>query len=325
MTAPISRLSNSFTMANAIVDLDLRHMSGNALKCYVVIVRKTTGWNKVTDRISIRQFMDFSGIERRETVSKALRELEAMGLIVRHERSGKITEYSLNFEEPTHTDEPSHPEKPTHPEKPSDTHTDKPSDTPPKKPYTTKDTVTKDTVTKDTRLGARATADDDQPKFSDLPPEPPPPAKPKRQSREEAFVAFVVERGVDEETARCWWQYRDGKPMTSKAWERHCAQADAAGISPQAAADYTAGRGWAGFYANSYLREMEELAQIRQRRSAPQGRVFDQAGNPQGEIVPVGMLDAFGGVVLPVGRMSKMSQGLAALEEMKAKIDRGEI
>ena len=132
MTAPVSRLSNSFTMANAIVDLDLRHMSGNALKCYVVIVRKTTGWNKVTDRISIRQFMDFSGIERRETVSKALRELEAMGLIVRHERSGRITEYSLNFEEPTHTDKPPYPDEPTHPDKPSDTHTDKPSDSPPK-------------------------------------------------------------------------------------------------------------------------------------------------------------------------------------------------
>ena len=156
-------------------------------------------------------------------------------------------------------------------------------------------------------VSARATAAP-SPEIPDLPPEPPPPAKPKRQSREEAFVAFVVERGVDEETARCWWQYRDGKPMTSKAWERHCAQADAAGISPQAAADYTAGRGWAGFYANSYLREMEELAQIRQRRSAPQGRVFDQAGNPQGGIVQAGM---------PQGRTSQMSKGLAIIEQFK--------
>lgn len=150
----------------------------------------------------------------------------------------------------------------------------------------------------------------------------PPPAKPKRQSREEAFVAFVVERGVDEETARCWWQYRDGKPMTSKAWQRHCAQADAAGISPQAAADYTAGREWRAFYADGYLREMADT-ELARRQSAPQGRVFDQAGNPQGGIVPAGMLDTFGG--LPAGRTSKMSQGLAALEELKAKIDRGEI
>ena len=139
-------------------------------------------------------------------------------------------------------------------------------------------------------------------------PSPPPHAKPKRQSREEVFVAFVVGQGVDEETARCWWQYRDGKPMTSKAWERHCAQAEAAGITPQAAADYTAGRGWAGFYANSYLREMEELAQIRQRRSASQGHVFDQAGNPQGGIVQAGM---------PQGRTSQMSKGLAIIEQFK--------
>ena len=229
MTAPVSRLSNSFTMANAIVDLDLRHMSGNALKCYVVIVRKTTGWNKVTDRISIRQFMDFSGIERRETVSKALRELEAMGLIVRHERSGRITEYSLNFEEPTHTDKPPYPDEPTHSDKPSDTHTDKPSDTPPKKPYTTKDTVTKPTVTKDTRLGARATADDDQPKFSDPPPKPPPHAKPKRKQPlpddfavTDTMRAWVAAQGFSfalqgEHERFCdYWRGR-GEPM--KDWE----------------------------------------------------------------------------------------------------------
>ena len=140
-------------------------------------------------------------------------------------------------------------------------------------------------------------------------PDPPPelPAKPKRQSREEAFVAFVVERGVDEETARCWWQYRDGKPMTSKAWERHCAQAEAAGITPQAAADYTAGREWRAFYADGYLREMADT-ELARRQSAPQSRVFDQAGNPQDGIVPAGM---------PQGRTSQMSKGLAIIEQFK--------
>ena len=172
-------------------------------------------------------------------------------------------------------------------------------------------------------VSTRATAAS-SPEFPDPPPEPSPHAKPKRQSREEAFVAFVAERGVDEETARCWWQYRDGKPMTSKAWERHCAQAKAAGITPQAAADYTAGREWRAFYADGYLREMADT-ELARRQSAPipQGRVFDQAGNTQGGIVPAGMPATFGG--LPAGRTSKMSQGLAALEEMKAKIDRGEI
>ena len=155
-------------------------------------------------------------------------------------------------------------------------------------------------------VSARATAAP-SPEIPDPPPEPPPHAKPKRQSREEAFVAFVVERGVDEETARCWWQYRDGKPMTSKAWERHCAQADAAGISPQAAADYTAGREWRAFYADGYLREKADT-ELARRQSAPQGRVFDQAGNPQGGIVTAGM---------PQGRTSQMSKGLAIIEQFK--------
>lgn len=155
-------------------------------------------------------------------------------------------------------------------------------------------------------VSARATIAP-SPEFPDPPPEPPPHAKPKRQSREEAFVAFVVERGVDEETARCWWQYRDGKPMTSKAWERHCAQADAAGISPQAAADYTAGREWRAFYADGYLREMTDT-ELARRQSAPQSRVFDQAGNPQGGIVQAGM---------PQGRTSQMSKGLAIIEQFK--------
>lgn len=254
MTAPVSRLSNSFTMANAIVDLDLRHMSGNALKCYVVIVRKTTGWNKVTDRISIRQFMDFSGIERRETVSKALRELEAMGLIVRHERSGRITEYSLNFEEPTHTDKPPYPDEPTHPDKPSDTHTDKPSDTPPKKPYTTKDTVTKPTVTKDTRLGARATADDDQPKFSDPPPEPPPHARPKR--KQPLPDDFTVT-----DTMRAWFAAQGFSFALQGEHERFC--------------DYWRGRGepmkdWEAVWRN-WMRKAADFAKPKPQAQRPSG------------------------------------------------------
>ena len=254
MTAPVSRLSNSFTMANAIVDLDLRHMSGNALKCYVVIVRKTTGWNKVTDRISIRQFMDFSGIERRETVSKALRELEAMGLIVRHERSGRITEYSLNFEEPTHTDKPPYPDEPTHSDKPSDTHTDKPSDTPPKKPYTTKDTVTKPTVTKDTRLGARATADDDQPKFSDPPPKPPPHAKPKR--KQPLPDDFTVT-----DTMRAWFAAQGFSFALQGEHERFC--------------DYWRGRGepmkdWEAVWRN-WMRKAADFAKPKPQAQRPSG------------------------------------------------------
>lgn len=167
----MSRISNSFTVANAIVDLDLRNMSGNALKCYVVIVRKTTGWNKTSDRISISQFQEFAGIAKRDTVGKALRELEEMGLIIRHEKIGKITEYSLNFDEPTHPEKRGDPEEGGNPNQRGMTHPEKRGDTHPDKRGTTKDTMTKDTFNKDTSLsGGDAHAREDAPNDESAPP-----------------------------------------------------------------------------------------------------------------------------------------------------------
>ena len=314
----MSRISNSFTIANAIVDLDLRRMSGNALKCYVVIVRKTTGWNKSSDRISIRQFQELAGIAKRDTVGKALRELEEMGLIIRHESYGKITTYSLNFDEPspssddhTHPDKRGYPDEWGRPDKRGMTHPDERGDTHPDKRGTTKDTMTKDTSNKGSVC-------------ADAPPAPAEPdkPKPKRQSKADEFVAFVVARGVVEATARDWWQYRAGKPMTESAWQRHCTQAEAAGISVQEAAAFAAGKEWRAFYAEGYQREQVDLALA--RGQPPQsGRTFDQTGR---EVSPAGVpgmpVAGFGG---QSQRTSKMAQGISLLEELKDEIRRGEV
>ena len=156
------------------------------------------------------------------------------------------------------------------------------------------------------------------------PPEPEPP-KPKRRSKADEFVAFVVARGVDEATARDWWQYRAGKPMTESAWQRHCTQAEAAGISVQEASAFAAGKEWRAFYAEGYQREQSDLALARQvgQPFAVQGRTFDQQGR---EVVqPSGVPSGFGAATMPPQRTSKVAQGIAVLEEMKEKIRRGEI
>ena len=156
------------------------------------------------------------------------------------------------------------------------------------------------------------------------PAEPEPP-KPKRRSKADEFVAFVVARGVDEATARDWWQYRAGKPMTESAWQRHCAQAEAAGISVQEAAAFAAGKEWRAFYAEGYQREQSDLALARQvgQPFAVQGRTFDQQGR---EVVqPAGVPSGFGAATMPPQRTSKVAMGIAVLEEMKEKIRRGEI
>ena len=156
------------------------------------------------------------------------------------------------------------------------------------------------------------------------PPEPEPP-KPKRQSKADEFVAFVVARGVMEATARDWWQYRAGKPMTESAWQRHCTQAEAAGISVQEAAAFAAGKEWRAFYAEGYQREQSDLELARQvgQPFAVQGRTFDQTGR---EVSPAGVpgmpVAGFGG---QSQRTSKMAQGISLLEELKDEIRRGEV
>lgn len=151
--------------------------------------------------------------------------------------------------------------------------------------------------------------------------DPAPPPKPKRQSKADEFVAFVTARGVSEATARDWWQYRAGKPMTESAWQRHCTQAEAAGISVQEAAAFAAGKEWRAFYAEGYQREQVDLA-LAHGQPPQSGRTFDQTGREVSPGAGVPMTGGFGG---QPQRTSKVAMGIAVLEEMKEKIRRGEI
>ena len=146
-------------------------------------------------------------------------------------------------------------------------------------------------------------------------PSPPPPAKPERFDP----MLALREHGVDEQLAADWLTVRRQKraPLTQTALDGLVREAMTAGIPVARAVRICVERGWVGFKAAWAWQD--DVPQ------QPQGRVFDQAGIPQGGTVPVGMPATFGGVAMPAGRTSKMSQGLAALEEMKAKIDRGEI
>lgn len=149
---------------------------------------------------------------------------------------------------------------------------------------------------------------------ADAPPAPDPePPKPKRRTKADEFVAFVVARGVSEATARDWWQYRAGKPMTESAWQRHCTQAEAAGISVQEAAAFAAGKEWRAFYADGYQREQSDLALARQvgQPFAGQGRTFDQTGREVSPGAGVPGMPMAGGA--PKGG-SAISRGLAILD-----------
>ena len=88
-------IPNSFQIANAVIDEYLSQMSGNAWKCYGLIVRKTRGWQKTHDSLSISQIQKFTGIKKEETVQKAINELVDLGLIGKQSRIGLPNEYFL--------------------------------------------------------------------------------------------------------------------------------------------------------------------------------------------------------------------------------------
>lgn len=74
-------IPNSFQVPNAFVDAALCQLSPNAVKVYLVVVRKTRGWQKESDKISYSQLKTMSGIGSYTTIEKAVSELETLGLV----------------------------------------------------------------------------------------------------------------------------------------------------------------------------------------------------------------------------------------------------
>jgi hypothetical protein len=88
-------IPNSFQIPNAFVDEVMFALSGNAVKAYLLVARKTTGWQKESDFISIEQFKQFTGINRNKTIYEILKELEEVGLIRTVKTAGRTTEFYL--------------------------------------------------------------------------------------------------------------------------------------------------------------------------------------------------------------------------------------
>lgn len=84
---------NSFQIANAFVDDAMNKISDASVRIYVLIVRKTRGWTKESDALSLRHLEKLSK-KSRPTVCKCLSELEEVGLIKKHHQSKYGNVYS---------------------------------------------------------------------------------------------------------------------------------------------------------------------------------------------------------------------------------------
>ncbi|ENW5421864.1 hypothetical protein F2V99_002135 [Neisseria gonorrhoeae] len=273
-------IPNSFQIANAVVDDFLCRMSGNAWKCYAVIVRKTTGWQKEIDYISVSQFKNLTGIKTDVTVADALKELVELNLIASVKRHGQVTGYRINMPEPSPenggTPPPENGGTPppenggTPPPENGGTATPKnwvhpKNGTTPKNwgvlppenggtttsknwgstKHTTKPTNTKHSIS------ASAAAD------APLSAEPPesgkraPAAKAKKTGRHETELSLLADYGITGQVAADFLQVRKAKrqPLTETAMRLIAADAEKCGMTALQAAEYAIASGWGSFRA----------------------------------------------------------------------------
>lgn len=248
-------IPNSFQIANAVVDDLLCLMSGNAWKCYAVIVRKTTGWQKEMDYISVSQFKTLTGIKKDETVTDALKELEELNLIASVKQRGKVTGYRLNMPElpPENggTTTPKnwvHPKMGTTPKNWGVLPPENGGTTTPEKGGSTKHT-TKPTNTKHT-ISASAAADAHTP--ADHPENGERAATVKaKPTKHETELALLAAHGITGQVAADFLQVRKAKrqPLTETAVKLIAADAEKCGMTALQAVEYAIGNGWASFRA----------------------------------------------------------------------------
>lgn len=88
-------IPNAFQIPNSVIDELMAEMSGVELKCYLFVIRKTKGWNKEYDAISLTQFIKFTGAGKTAVVD-ALKNLVELGLLVKKTGVKNTSVYAIN-------------------------------------------------------------------------------------------------------------------------------------------------------------------------------------------------------------------------------------
>lgn len=99
-------IPNAFQIPNSVIDELLAKLTCAELKCYLFVVRKTKGWNKESDNISVSQFMEVTGLSNRSVIT-ACESLVEMGLLERSGGERKLNTYSVKAFEISPTGEKS--------------------------------------------------------------------------------------------------------------------------------------------------------------------------------------------------------------------------
>ena len=229
-------IPNSFQIANSVIDEYLSKISGNAWKCYVLIVRKTRGWQKTHDSLSISQIQKATGIKSEETVEKAINELIELGLIGKQSRVGLPNVYFLISDPKKGVTPPPKngvPQKNAPPPKNGGGPPPKNGGGPPQKNGGHINTKYKKQISTnvDINTAHEKTA--------------------KKPTKHEADLALLAEHGIAGQIAEDFLTIRKAKrqPLTETAVRLIAADAEKCGMTALQAVEYAISNGWGSFRA----------------------------------------------------------------------------
>lgn len=230
-------IPNSFQVANSVVDEYLSEMSGNAWKCYILIVRKTRGWQKTHDSLSISQIQKFTGIRKEETVQKAINELIDLGLIGKQSRIGLPNEYFLISDPKKGVTPP--PKNGAPPE----------NGVPPKKGVTP---PPKMGVGPPPKKGGHINTKNKKQISTNVDINTAHGKTAKKPTKHEADLALLAEHGIDGQIAEDFLTIRKAKrqPLTETAMRLIASEAQKVGMTAFQAVVFSIGNGWGSFRAD---------------------------------------------------------------------------
>lgn len=91
------QIPNHTQIPNELIDKWMRELSHAQFKVMIAVCRKTIGWHKQTDSISVSQITEMTGVTKK-TVIESLKQLEKLRLITTKKEYRKTTDITINYE-----------------------------------------------------------------------------------------------------------------------------------------------------------------------------------------------------------------------------------
>ena len=249
---------NSFQVPNAVIDELMSVLSGAEFKCYMLVVRQTTGWNKQKDAVSISQMMEKCSLSNRGVID-ACEKLVELGLLTKSKGFRGMNVFSVNFDKVATCELSSHVN--------SAHSTCELSSQVPVNSAHTQNTTKQNTNTKNTNLTVSN-------------------ARTKKTSEFDLLEQF----GIEGDLATDFVKHRKAckAPITKTALAGFKREAEKADISIQQAVTIAIERGWRGFNASWQWRNEQSFAKNTQsqNQNATQLRMNDP-GCMAGQIVNI--------------------------------------